>query len=161
MTQQSRQPLSAASTRIVDLVHTQFRRARSLTTSKQTNEQARQLAKNELTRNQTKAVERILLLIADAVQRGAPLEEVETVPLLLLAQAREEYATKHGAPLAISRADAHQMEEEAEGEMEEAETAYAYNPSIANATRLLIAQAKHRRMVEQFGQVVRRDLVAG
>lgn len=137
MKQHSRAPLAQASTTVVALVHAQIRRARSLTTERQRDERVRQLAKHELTARATKAVERVVALVADAASRGAPLEECEAVPLLILEQARIEYEAKHGAPVRMSRADAHQLEEEAEGAMEEAETAYAYAPTITNATCLL------------------------
>lgn len=155
MRQQSGPAGRPSTTSIVDLVHTQIRRARSRTTEKQRSEPIRQLAKDEMTRHTAKAVERVRTLVIDTVDRGAPLEECEEPLQLLLADVRQAYWAKHGPDPLLSLADAHQLEELAEGEKEEAETAFAYAPTLANATRLLIAQAKHRRADEAYERVVR------
>lgn len=153
-------PVRSASTRIVGMVHTQMRRMRSLTSETQRDERVRQLAKHELTTHAAKAVERVRALVIDAVDRGSPLEECEEVLQLLLADVRAAYAAKHGAQREMTLAEAHQAEEVAEGEKEAAETAYAYAKTPANATRLLIAVARHRRADEVYEAIVRAQSLA-
>ncbi len=138
------------------------RAGRSRTRVPQQNPYIAQLAKDVLSRAGTtcRPFEQVAGLIADLAQRGA-LEDAEAIGFAFVAIARFEHQKAHGTRgPELSRADAHRLEEEAEGAVELAETAFAHEPSVGNYIRYLGLSAAHIRARQQLDTVIQRELVA-
>jgi hypothetical protein len=137
-----------------------FRRSRSLTTEKQTNPYVAQLAKDALTRDRSKCIEQVTALLVDLAVRGT-LEDSEAIGQHLTAIARAEYASAHpeAAHAELSIAEAHQLEERAEGAADEAECAMAHHAgSMSHQLAYLAASAVHTRARRELDEAVRRTV---
>lgn len=136
------------------------RAGRSRARRPQQNPYVAQLAKDLLSREGAprRAFDQVASLIADLAHRGR-LEDAESIGLMYVAIARFEHQKEHGAGPALTRAEAHLAEEEAEGAVELAETAFAHEPTVGNYLAYLIRSAAHVRARLQLDDVIRRELV--
>lgn len=118
------------------------------------------LKKSVLSSVRCKAVEIVCALVVDLARRGS-VEDAEAIGLHLAAIARAEHAAVHGAGVQLSLAEAHQLEEQAEGLCEEAETAMAHHPgSLSHRLAYLAAAAGHERARKVLNDAVRREVAA-
>lgn len=101
-----------------------LRRARERATGKQPGRLAT-IAKGNLSSERYRAVEHLLALGYDSIDRGAQLEDAEEFAYVYIALMRARFQAKHGDRFDFSRttlADLHAAEEEAQGRKELAET---------------------------------------
>lgn len=145
------------------LIKDQIRRGRAHTTQPQTDPHVTQLAKDVLSRNddpRRRGIEQVLELTIDLARRGA-LEDAEGVGCLLIAIARHEYHTAHPerSGMSVSVREAHLAEEKAEGLCDEAEAAFAHEPTQSNYMRYLTASAAHVRARLLLDDSVRAEIL--
>lgn len=114
-----------------------------------------QLAK-DVFRGRSKAVEHVCELIVELAHApGTTLEEVEGLGLALAAIARSEHAAAHTAAPRLSVAEAHLLEEHAEGACDEAEARMAHNPSLGAYLNFLGKSAELNRARRILDESVR------
>lgn len=113
----------------------------------------RQLAKDYLSRPREKGIEHIVALIVDQARRG-DLVGAERIGRELIGIARLEYRRVQDVT-PVSLAEAHRAEEHAEGLLDEAECALAYERSPANVERLLERSAAYHIAREQLDDCAR------
>lgn len=117
------------------------------------------VAKGVLSSIRYRAVEHLLMLGYDAIDRGAPLEDAEEFGHVYIALMRARYAARHAETFDLSRAtlsELHVAEQDALGRKEATETAYAYESTARNAAFLIQADAAHRTANERLMEFVRR-----
>lgn len=138
-----------------------LRRGRTFADRRQDDERARNIAKKVLSSDRSKAVEYVVTLVVDIAHRGS-LEDAEAIGQHLIAIARSEHAAAHpdGTRVQLSRAEAMLAEEAAEGDVEQAETALALEPTLGNMLRYLGASARHSRARRDLDEAVRREVAA-
>lgn len=140
-----------------------FRFGRSRATRRQEDAYTAQLAKDVLSRDDSrvKAVEHVVSLVVDIARRGTE-EDAAAIGEALIAIARVEWAAANPAPGAprLSRAEAHMAEERAQGDRENAEVAMSNFPTLGNMLRFLGADAAYERAARELREAVRREVAA-
>lgn len=137
-----------------------LRIARQRATAKQGVEWCRNIAKAVLSSVRCKAVDLLVALVVDAARRSDSPEHAEQIGLHLAAIARAEWAATHPEREApqLSVREVQLLEEHYEGICDEAETAMAYEPSLANRMRYLAASAELTGVRRRLDEAVRREL---
>lgn len=136
-----------------------LRRARSLAARRQESEYARNVAKAVLSSEKSKAVEQVVTLVVDIAQRGT-LEDAEAIGRALVAIARVEWAGAHPGVTGtqMSRAEAHLLEQEAQGKRETAEARMSEFPGLGNFLAFLAADAEYERAARLLRQAVQAEV---
>lgn len=121
----------------------------------------RNLGKNVFSRNPStsKCLEQTVAFVIDEAINGS-LEEAKSIGEQLIAIAISEHAAAHPElrNVQFSVEEAHLLEEHAEGLVEEAETAMAHNPTLANRMKYLAAAADHECKRRVLNAAVRREV---